>query len=310
MPFIRSLLLACGVVLGLSGMSAAQTPEQARQAEPVRAAYLSGDFAAALALGTPLAEAGNPVAQNILGVMYEHGQGVEIDASAAMDWYAAAADQDFAKAFHNLALLHETGMPGLEPDLSLARARYQEAVALGNPGSATNLGYLLETGQGGAVDAAGAADLYEQDVALGHALAMSNLGHLYLDGRGVTASEARARELFAEAGLRGNLLGMNNYARMLETGMGGAKDVPAALMIYRAAMAQGHAIAAYNIAMLVEGAPGIGGLEAVDALAHCLWAAEQAAPGDAGWIGKDCEGLRAGLDPDAQAEAEALAATL
>src|SRR5437867_9161069 len=55
------------------------------------------------------AQAGDPVAQNQLGEMYEHGNGVPRDFAKAARWYRLAAEQGMAPAQLNLGTLYENG---------------------------------------------------------------------------------------------------------------------------------------------------------------------------------------------------------
>ena len=52
----------------------------------------SGDFATALKEWKPLAEEGNAVAQNNLGLMYDNGWGVPQDDKEAVNWYRLAVE--------------------------------------------------------------------------------------------------------------------------------------------------------------------------------------------------------------------------
>ena len=54
-------------------------------------------YATALQEWTPLAEAGDEVAQYNLGVMYDNGRGVLQDYKEAVKWYRLAAEQGDAK---------------------------------------------------------------------------------------------------------------------------------------------------------------------------------------------------------------------
>ena len=63
----------------------------------------SGDFATALKEWKPLAEEGNAVAQNNLGLMYDNGWGVLQDYKEAVYWYRLSAEQGYANAQSNLA---------------------------------------------------------------------------------------------------------------------------------------------------------------------------------------------------------------
>jgi hypothetical protein len=56
------------------------------------AAFDRGDYAIALKKLHPLAEQGNALAQNSLGVMYVEGKGVSQDYDEAIRWFRKAAD--------------------------------------------------------------------------------------------------------------------------------------------------------------------------------------------------------------------------
>lgn len=62
------------------------------------AAYNRGDYVLAIRLFRPLAEAGNPKAQSVIGAMYRKGQGVAKSSSRAFMWFSLAAKRGDAKA--------------------------------------------------------------------------------------------------------------------------------------------------------------------------------------------------------------------
>ena len=80
------------------------------------------NYSAALALLTPLAEAGNPRAQGSLANLYHFGWGVKADGNKAAELYVKVAKQNIqdqhlsALAYHSLATLYITGAPGVDPD--------------------------------------------------------------------------------------------------------------------------------------------------------------------------------------------------
>jgi TPR repeat protein len=55
------------------------------------------------------AQQGDMYAQNILGFMYEKGQGVEKDEREAVKWFSHAADQGLGEAQHNLGVMYKNG---------------------------------------------------------------------------------------------------------------------------------------------------------------------------------------------------------
>lgn len=68
----------------------------------------SVDYEKALSLMKVAAEAGNPHAQNMVGVMYELGQGTALDEEKAIEWYRKAAEQNIMKAQASLGMLLNT----------------------------------------------------------------------------------------------------------------------------------------------------------------------------------------------------------
>ena len=56
------------------------------------------------------AKKGNPYAQYILGLYYEHGIGVEADIQKAVELYEKAADQGYTKANSKVYTFYENGL--------------------------------------------------------------------------------------------------------------------------------------------------------------------------------------------------------
>ncbi len=104
-------------------------------------AYYKGDFQAAYNEWLPLAEAGDAVAQNSLGALYDHGLGVMEDNAEAARWYEMAAQQGLPLAMRNLGNQYATGH-GVPFDLELAKQWYEKAAALGDQQSAALLAHL------------------------------------------------------------------------------------------------------------------------------------------------------------------------
>ena len=70
------------------------------------AAYERGHYEAALYDFESRALKGDPVAQFCLGFMYKHGLGVAQTLKKAEEWYTKSAEQDYAPAQNNLALMY------------------------------------------------------------------------------------------------------------------------------------------------------------------------------------------------------------
>ncbi|GEM_PF-2440002 len=110
---------APGLLLGLylAGCSAS--------ADPV-AAFNRGDYATAMKLWQPKAEAGDKIAQNYMGVMYQLGLGVERDYSQAVQWYVKAAENGNADAQRILGAMYYNGT-GVPQNTNCAYAWYYVA---------------------------------------------------------------------------------------------------------------------------------------------------------------------------------------
>jgi TPR repeat protein len=55
------------------------------------------------------AKKNNAAAQNGIGHLYHHGEGVEADFKVAMDWYIKSANQGYPEAMYNIGELHYNG---------------------------------------------------------------------------------------------------------------------------------------------------------------------------------------------------------
>jgi len=104
---LRSIVLALVVLasLALCSLKAAS----AQSLERAEATYYRGDYADAMRLMTPLAEAGDRHAQYLIGFMHERGQGVPQDPGQAAKWYRQAAERGHPFAQNNLGVLYKYG---------------------------------------------------------------------------------------------------------------------------------------------------------------------------------------------------------
>jgi TPR repeat protein len=73
------------------------------------AAMARQDYAAAVAILSPLAQRGDAAAQAYLGFLYAMGRGVPQDYTQAAIWYRRAADQGNSGAQYELGLLYDKG---------------------------------------------------------------------------------------------------------------------------------------------------------------------------------------------------------
>ena len=106
-------------------------------------AYRVSDYQSALMIWTPLAEAGDAVAQFNIGYMHEFGEGVTSNHVLAAKWYERAADQGDARAQHSLANYYFTS-----GSYATATKWYQQSAEQGLAEAQADLGASYGLGQG------------------------------------------------------------------------------------------------------------------------------------------------------------------
>lgn len=79
----------------------------------------------------PYAEAGEPDAQCMMGLIYHIGLYVPMSLAAALDWYQRAAQQGHSIAWNNMGTLYLSGTEGMAPDVEKAKQCYEKSRALG-----------------------------------------------------------------------------------------------------------------------------------------------------------------------------------
>ena len=105
----------------MAGVAAA--PAQADLAGGLEA-WKVGDFEAAMAELVPAAEEGDADAQELIGVLYALGLGVEQDRAKAFEWYLVSAENGHAGAQSGVGWYYEVGLGGVPIDLVKAHMWY------------------------------------------------------------------------------------------------------------------------------------------------------------------------------------------
>jgi TPR repeat protein len=93
------------------------------------------------------AEKGDAYSQNLLGVMYDDGKGVEQDFKEAVKWCRKAADQGYVNAQTNLGTMYDNGEGVLEDDKE-AFKWFRKAADQGHANAQYNLGVMYDVGKG------------------------------------------------------------------------------------------------------------------------------------------------------------------
>jgi TPR repeat protein len=240
-------------------------------------------FRKTLALLQPLAEAGDPEAQTVLGTLHREGLGVAKNPTEAVLWFQKAADQGWMFGHYQLGLsyLNGTGVP--QSDMEAA-SWFRKAAVSGFPWAQNQLGAMCQNGKGVAQSDAQAADWYLKAAEQGNAVAQSNLGYLYMRGRGVAQNDASALFWFQKAALQGNLMAYNNLGVMYQGGRGVAQSDVEAVTWFRKAADQGVSLAQCNLGSMYASGRGVAKSDA-EALAWFRKAAAQGHSAAENWLG-------------------------
>jgi TPR repeat protein len=305
---MRPIMSVVSVVFLLIGSVALADDSGDGAALKARSVYLTGDNSAALALALPLAEAGVPRAQVLVGLMYDRGQGVAADPVKAMEWFQKAAAQGFPQALHNVAYSYEFGEGGLAVDKPKALALYLQAAAVDFGPSLNNAAIMLREGRGVPEDMPLAVALFERGVALSDPQCNAEFAYMLAEGIGVEVDLPRARGLYEIAAAQGIDWAERDYAEMLERGEGGAKDLPRAMEYYKRAVAQGYAMAGHDIAEMAWANPETFP-DPVEALAYCLWSEAELNISKGPNYDGGCAAAAAALPAVAVTEAQVMAET-
>ncbi len=138
----------------------------------------AGRHGQAVQMLTPLASAGNSLAQYRLGMMYYHGQGVAEDEKQAIFWWKKAAAQGYAEAMFQLGSAYLFGSQTAkfvpDPDREAATWYFQAASA-GHAEAQYHLGLLFLAGKGVIDNREEAARWLRKASAQGHAEAKKAL---------------------------------------------------------------------------------------------------------------------------------------
>lgn len=161
------------------------------------------DFATAIDLLRPLADAGDPESQNAVGEMLTDGKkGVTIDTVEAAVLFRKAAIQGFAAGQVNLGLMLEHGQGVIRDEAEAARW-YRRAALDGFAEGQFNLARLYEKGKGLPLDLGQAVFWYAKSVNQNFAPAQFTYGLMHRDGIGVPRNPAEAIRLFRRAAAQG-----------------------------------------------------------------------------------------------------------
>ncbi len=134
----------------------------------------------------------------------------------AMGWYRAAAEQRNPRAQFFYGFMHETG-EGVAMDAAMARSWYAKAAAQGERRAQYRLARLYQSGRGGAVDLVAAQRWFRAAAEGGHRGAQSMLGYFYAQGVAAEPDPVRAYLWLRLAANAGDTQAGENLNRLTAT---------------------------------------------------------------------------------------------
>lgn len=197
-----------------------------------------------------LAEAGDPAAQNELGVRYLLGSDVEKNPVKAIPWFRKAAQQGYAKAYFNLGAAYYNGQGVAANDIdscvwfnlaadagdprgqdAVERAR-QEQSHLRRLECEVTTGTAYVTGEANKPDYAQAMQWYLKAANAGDGIACEKIAYLYDRGLGVTQDKTESLKWLKRSADIGYAPAMYEIGRAYEIGDGVHQDLAKAKKFY------------------------------------------------------------------------------
>ncbi|ODT65478.1 MAG: hypothetical protein ABS75_31695 [Pelagibacterium sp. SCN 63-23] len=168
------------------------------RARLARAYYIGQNYEAMYPHIELAAEAGNAMAQQLLGDSLVDGKGIEKDFERSYALLQASAAQDYAPGLYSLGLSYRAG-EGVEKDDAMAAELFARAAAKDHRFALGDLGMMKLNADGIERDVDGGIKLLQRAAALRDSYAMLQLGYLYADSDLVPHDGPRALDYFLAA---------------------------------------------------------------------------------------------------------------
>lgn len=188
-PLFRRHIIASLIAFAWAAFSPLQVfAGPVEDAKAAQEAYAKRDFTKSLALATPAADAGNAVAQAILGFHYDSGAGVRQNPEAAVTWFKKAAAQGYALGQFGLGTMFARGR-GVPQDPAEAAKYYRLAAVQDLALARMALGRAYLIGDGVPQSDIEAVTWYREPAEQGYAAAQGAMGLAYYNGKGIAENK-------------------------------------------------------------------------------------------------------------------------
>ena len=246
----------CGLVLCASAL-ATELPSRHPLTQKGDLAYQNYDMQSAMDWFKQAALAGDPIAQNKLGSMYEKGEGAEANAKIARYWYKQAAENNYNIGLYNLGRSYEFGLGLPKPNYERARRHYQAAARLYTPQAEYRLGLMRELGKGIVPDELKAMRHYQKAAIGGIADAQYRLGLIYQNTQMSLNNPGTAMQWYVKAASQEHPQAVYAIGTLYENGQLSAPDSEIAAQWYTQAADLGEAKGSYAMGRLHEFGQGV-----------------------------------------------------
>ncbi|MBO7552443.1 MAG: SEL1-like repeat protein [Bacteroidaceae bacterium] len=203
-----------------------------------------------------MANQGNSVAQNRLGVFYDKGIWVKQDQKQAIEWFRMSAERGNALAQNNLGACYAEG-DGVNQNWVEAVKWFIKSAEQGDSMAQLNLGFCFEKGYSVNQDHEEAVKWYRKSAEQGNFIAQFNLGNHYKNGRGINQSYEEAAKWYKESAVHGYNKAQYNLGLLFELGYGLNQDNEEAIKWYKKSADQGYFKAQFALGLCYARGKGI-----------------------------------------------------
>ena len=203
------------------------------------------------------AEKNDPIAQNLVGVVFENGYlNQKKDIKKSIYWYEKAIENNSGVAENNMGSLYSHGN-GVKQNYEKAYNYYTKAMSKNVPEAINSIGFMYFNGFYLERNPKKACEYYEKSANLGYGLGAANTANCYYEGWGGLKDKHKYFDYSLKAAEKNYAPSQFNVAVMYKKGEVVDKSINKAVYWYKKAIENREPRAAYNLASLYEKGDGV-----------------------------------------------------
>ena len=191
-----------------------------------------------------IANSGDAIAQELVGVMYQFGAGGDKCLSDAAYYFRLAAEQGSASAQTKIGKCYLAG-EGVQEDDTKAFEWFEKAAKQNDADGQCMLGRCYQQGWGTNIDYSQACLWYKKAAEQGNAKGQYYMGSCYEDGIGVIENDSEALKWFMKAAEQDDIEAQLCVGTYYADGISVQKDTYEATKWFKKAAEKGHPVAQY-----------------------------------------------------------------